>query len=74
MYAFFRVVVALPARRLTPPDRLLEQQGFRLDGRRDREWGLLRSDLWRRVSEQQEPQPLPTLSQPDSEYGNCVSR
>jgi hypothetical protein len=48
MYAFFRVVTALPARRQTPPDDLLRAHGFRLAGRREFEWGLLRADLWRR--------------------------
>lgn len=48
MYDFFRCAVGLPARRLTPPDELLRAHGFRLQGRRDSEWGLLRADLWRR--------------------------
>jgi ubiquinone/menaquinone biosynthesis C-methylase UbiE len=49
MYAFFRRVVGLPARRLTPPDALLQTQGFTLVGRRTSEWGLLHADLWRRT-------------------------
>ncbi len=48
MYAFFRRAVALPARRLTPPDPLLQAHGFRLAARREAEWGLLHADLWRR--------------------------
>lgn len=48
MYAFFRSVVALPARRLTSPDSLLATQGFRLMRRREFEWGLVRTDLWQR--------------------------
>ena len=48
MYAFFRRVVALPARRLTPPDDLLRAHGFALAGRREIDWGLIRADLWRR--------------------------
>jgi hypothetical protein len=48
MYAFFRGVVALPARRLTPPDELLRARGFVLAGRREFDWGLIRADLWRR--------------------------
>ncbi|HEY8993259.1 MAG TPA: class I SAM-dependent methyltransferase [Lacunisphaera sp.] len=48
MYAFFRVAVALPARRLTNPDDLLAAHGFRLTHRREFEWGLVRSELWRR--------------------------
>jgi len=46
MYAFFRVVTALPARRQTAPDGLLMQHGFKLTQRRGFEWGLLRSDVW----------------------------
>lgn len=48
MYSFFRVVTRLPARRLTAPDPYLAAQGFRLAGRREFEWGLLRSDCWSR--------------------------
>lgn len=47
MYFFFRVFTSLPARRQTPPDELLRAHGFRLEGRREYEWGLLRADLWR---------------------------
>ena len=48
MYAFFRAMVGLPARRLTMPDELLANSGFRLTDRRDFEWGLLRADVWHR--------------------------
>jgi ubiquinone/menaquinone biosynthesis C-methylase UbiE len=48
MYAFFRAAVSLPARRLAASDTLLAEHGFRLAGRREFEWGLLRADLWRR--------------------------
>jgi len=48
MYAFFRIFTALPARRQTAPDELLRAHGFRLEGRREFEWGLLRADVWRR--------------------------
>lgn len=48
MYAFFRHAAGLPARRLTPPDDLLRAHGFHLARRHESEWGLLRSDLWRR--------------------------
>lgn len=51
MYAFFRRAVGLPARRLTPPDTLLGQQGFQLVARREFEWGLVRADIWRRRSD-----------------------
>ncbi|MBL9203744.1 MAG: class I SAM-dependent methyltransferase [Opitutaceae bacterium] len=50
MYTFFRLVVDLPARRLTPPDELLRGHGFELAARREFEWGLLRADLWRRTA------------------------
>jgi ubiquinone/menaquinone biosynthesis C-methylase UbiE len=48
MYAFFRRVTRLSARRLTEPDPLLAAHGFALRGRKTSEWGLLRSDLWAR--------------------------
>lgn len=48
MYAFFRVAARLPARHLTPPDESLARHGFTLRERRESEWGLLRSDWWRR--------------------------
>lgn len=47
MYVFFRIATSLPARRMTAPDALLRTHGFQLEGRREFEWGLLRSDLWR---------------------------
>src|SRR5437660_4295638 len=46
-YAFFRIVTRLPAKRITPPDCLLEKHGFALEKRIIREHGLLHSDLWR---------------------------
>lgn len=49
MYAFFRRVAGIRARRLTEPDSWLRSAGFRLAGRRGFEWGLLRSDCWQRV-------------------------
>lgn len=49
MYFFFRRVTRLSARNLTPPDAFLEQSGFALCERRFSEWGLLHSDVWRRV-------------------------
>jgi len=48
MYGFFRVATSLPTRHMTAPDALLRAHGFRLEGRREFEWGLLRADLWRR--------------------------
>ena len=48
MYGFFRRVVALPARRLTPPAALLQAEGFQCRQARDFNWGLVRAELWRR--------------------------
>ena len=48
MYSFFRLATRLPARRLTPPDAALEAAGFRREARREFEWGLVRSEVWRR--------------------------
>jgi hypothetical protein len=48
MYRFFRAAVGLPARWLVAPDELLAAHGFHLAARQDSEWGMLRSDLWRR--------------------------
>jgi ubiquinone/menaquinone biosynthesis C-methylase UbiE len=45
-YAFFGLATRLPARRLTEPDRYLEENGMGLKGRRTYEGGLLHSDLW----------------------------
>jgi len=49
MYVFFRHVARLPARRLTPPDDLLQAQGFVRVALREFDAGLLRAELWRRV-------------------------
>lgn len=48
MYAFFRPVTRIRARRVTPPDDLLRAQGFTLAARRTAELGLIQSDLWTR--------------------------
>jgi len=48
MYAFFRRIVDLPARRLTPPDDLLRAHGFHLTARRKFDWGLVQADVWQR--------------------------
>jgi ubiquinone/menaquinone biosynthesis C-methylase UbiE len=47
MYAFFRAVTRLPAKRLISPDVFLKEAGFMLQGRVVTEWGLLHSDWWR---------------------------
>jgi ubiquinone/menaquinone biosynthesis C-methylase UbiE len=48
MYAFFRPLAGVKARRVTPPDDLMRAQGFELIGRKHHEWELLQADLWRR--------------------------
>lgn len=48
MYAFFRTMTRLPARKLTAPDSYLVRAGLALHRRRESDWGLLRSDWWRR--------------------------
>ena len=50
MYGFFRIVTRLPAKQLTAPDPLLNQCGFMLRRRVEREWRLLRSDWWCRAT------------------------
>jgi ubiquinone/menaquinone biosynthesis C-methylase UbiE len=47
LYAFFRAVTRLPARKLTRPDLILLKHGFVLRDRIDIEWGMLHSDWWR---------------------------
>ena len=49
MYSFFRPIAGIRARRVTEPDALLRQHGFRLAHRRASEWGLLRADCWTRT-------------------------
>jgi trans-aconitate methyltransferase len=46
MYAFFRAVTRISARRVTPPDGAMEAAGFRLARRHNFSCGLLHSDLW----------------------------
>lgn len=53
MYTFFRVVTRLPAASLTPPDLYLMREGFVLHERKEAEWGLLKSDLWKRTDTSQ---------------------
>lgn len=48
MYAFFRPITGIRARRVTEPDELLRARGFTLARRRTSEWGLLRADWWER--------------------------
>ncbi len=48
MYRFFRVATRLPAQRLEDPSPWIRAQGFSLKGEKTRDWGLVRSQLWRR--------------------------
>ena len=48
LYRFFRLVTGLKADVLTPPDRDLKKAGFTRHRRIAREWGLLKSEWWRR--------------------------
>lgn len=50
MYAFFRPVTRIRARRVTPPDSYLVREGFSLTARRTFDGGLLQSDLWSRTT------------------------
>ena len=50
MYAFFRSVAGLPAKRLTPPDTLLSSHGFCRERRAEFNRGLLSAEVWRRNS------------------------
>lgn len=62
MYRFFRVAVGLPARRLVAPDELFAAHGFNLVARQESEWGMLRSDLWRRNVSTKQPAELRSLN------------
>lgn len=48
MYAFFRRVAKIRARRVVDPGPWLRDEGFSLVARRQFEWGLLQSDWWSR--------------------------
>lgn len=48
MYRFFRATTRLPARSLDYPAPHLQAHGFRNTRTRDRLWGFLTSQLWRR--------------------------
>lgn len=50
LYRFFRIVTRLQARSLVAPDAALAAEGFLRAGRRVRDWGLLKSEWWRRVA------------------------
>lgn len=48
MYRFFRVATRLPAHSLESPSPLLLAHGFTMTRTRERLWGFLTSQLWRR--------------------------
>lgn len=48
LYTFFRFVTGLRASTLAPPDEFLEKAGFTRHRRITRDWGLLKSEWWRR--------------------------
>lgn len=48
LYTFFRIVTGLRANSLSPPEADLERAGFTLHRRVTRDWGLLKSEWWRR--------------------------
>ncbi len=51
LYIFFRLVTGLEARTLIPPEGDLEKAGFFLYRRQTYDWGLLKSEWWRRNSQ-----------------------
>lgn len=48
LYPFFRLVTGLKARSLHSPDGALEKAGFTRHRRLTHDWGLLKSEWWRR--------------------------
>lgn len=48
LYRFFRIFCKLEAGSLTAPEPFLSDAGFHLVERRDFDWGLLKSECWRR--------------------------
>lgn len=48
MYRFFRVVTQLPAGKVHPPAPYLQRSGLVCEERREFDWGLLYSELWRK--------------------------
>jgi len=48
LYTFFRIATGLKARALVPPEADLENAGFALHRRKTHDWGLLKSEWWRR--------------------------
>jgi SAM-dependent methyltransferase len=50
LYAFFKLTTSLSASRLTPPEPLLTNAGFRLVDRRLASFGFAHADLWQRTA------------------------
>lgn len=50
LYQLFRIFTRLKARSLVPPDAEIVKNGFALHRRETYEWGLLKSEWWRRNS------------------------
>jgi len=48
LYRFFRIMTGLRAKALVPPEPHLKEMGFALHHRKTHEWGLLKSEWWRR--------------------------
>ncbi len=48
LYIFFRIATGLKASALVPPEWDLENAGFSLHQRKTYDWGLLKSEWWRR--------------------------
>ncbi len=48
LYQFFQIVTGLKARSLVQPDAEILKTGFRLHRRETHEWGLLKSEWWKR--------------------------
>jgi len=54
-YSFFRIATALPARKLTPPQDALRQNGLILERRREFNFDLLYAELWKKEGTAQYP-------------------
>ena len=48
LYLFFRITTGLQTRALVPPEEFLATGGFTRHHRRTHDWGLLKSEWWRR--------------------------
>lgn len=48
LYRFFRITCGIPAKSLASPDAQIAKAGFTLHRRETSEWGLLKSEWWKR--------------------------